>query len=789
MTSFKITKKNFIYDTDTLTDLISPNHSNIIIKSKIMDEYPEELAKLKTLKIKKNNVIVRYRRDFKFGRHYPKKHCYTYMNKKIRNSLFNDKYLDIDMINSHYAIIIGLCKKFKYTGHIENIEKYYSNRTEIIDNLMKNNDKTKGEIKKSFLSLLYGGAVDLHCDNDNLVENIKDEITGLRNQVLLDNPSIYKYILKKKADEKTDEEVKWSAFSIYIQEWENRTLEKIFIYLKNNKMIKENICSLMYDGLTLLKNDKITEDVLRKIETKIKDELNIDIKLIFKDTSNKLFDFTKLSKKVEVTDTNGKFNLKYMEKLPNYLSKKEYIEIFWTKINYPEIHYICNYNNTQDNKIEKIIYKHDDMKKLLIPITSGVYDDMGNELPFFKCWTKDINQKSKDKVDFIPINPDEEYKIDSDIYNLFTGYDKRIRTEYNKENTDRILKPYLDLIYQICNKEDKVYDYYLKYMANLIQEPRNKPGICIEIRGKQGTGKNISYLPIKNIIGEDHFISSSNPETFFDTHAIGYMNKLLVIMDEIDFSKVKKYESLLKTNITEDKIAFNPKNLKPFMTHNHSRTATITNKRNGAPIDFSSNDRRYVVIKASSDWIRTKSRTFWSKLVKHFNKPEFISCLYDYFMNVDYTGIDWIKERPITEEYKRTKKQFIPSECLFLTSEIISSCIIVDDDSDDEDEEEETDEDKNILKYSKRAFYEKYKNYIESNSLMGKNLPSISTFVRGMEDHFDNGVKFTNDEVEIDIKNCKETLIINKHIDDELDEYKYLTDVKEYDCENDYFDI
>jgi hypothetical protein len=780
MASFKIKSKTYAYDTSSFNEIISTTHIKFISNSeeiKQLKKHKELITKLNKIKTKRGLNVIKYRRkDIKFGRHIANKFSYQSMKKEVRNSLLNDNYIDIDMVNSHYSIIIELCKKFNYTGSIENIKKYSENRNEIIKTFMNEYKKSKKDIKDLFISILYGSEIYTPYSNNELLNGISKEILSLRNQVLLDNQSLFNLITKRKQGE-DEEKIKWSSFSIYIQEWENRILEKMFLYLRENDLIENDICSLMYDGILIKKSENINKDVLLGMEEKIKRELELEIKLSMKNTDDKLIDLAELNKLVEIEDL-GRFDINNMENLPNYESKKNYIEKYMIKVLFPSIHYIHVYKDEKEDKQEIFFISDEAMKKLLKPITSGETDDKGNDISFYQKWTTDINQKYKDKVDFIPFNPDENYKTNKHIFNLFTGFDKRVKTKYDKTKSGKILKPYFDLIYQVCGKDDDVMRYYLSYMAKIIKEPRKKAGICIEIRGRQGVGKNVSYIPIKNIIGADHFLIDSNPNIFFDKHSTAYLNKLLVVMDEVEFGKIKGYESMLKTRITEETITFNPKNEKMFSTNNYSSTNTLTNKRNGSPIDFSSGDRRYMIQKASDDYAKNKSKTYWTNLVKHFNKPEFIACLYDYFMDYDYSNINWIKDRPLTEEYKKSRKQFIPAECLFIGDKIIK--LNKEDDDDEKDEED-------IL--TKSQFYNQYREYVNQYNLSGGKTASITTFIRSMEELFEDGIKFDNDMVNINIEKCRETLIFNKHIDDELDEYKHLFNYKLDEDDDDYFNI
>ena len=201
----------------------------------------------------------------------------------------------------------------------------------------------------------------------------------------------------------------------------------------------------------------------------------------------------------------------------------------------------------------------------------------------------------------------------------------------------------------------------------MIKEPMNRPAIAIIIKSKQGEGKGTFLKAIRNIIGKEHYISSAKPQDFFGTHSELFVNKLLVNPDECEGKDTFDFQGKMKAFISEDKISVNPKSIRPYEVNNFSRTIITTNKPNPISIDFGSVDRRYVVFEASGEYLKRKYNSkFWTQLHKHFDKPEFISALYDYFMELDYSNVNWIRDRPLTTIYYDMARNSLPQEVLFL---------------------------------------------------------------------------------------------------------------------------
>ena len=60
-------------------------------------------------------------------------------------------------------------------------------------------------------------------------------------------------------------------------------------------------------------------------------------------------------------------------------------------------------------------------------------------------------------------------------------------------------------------------------------------------------------------------------------------------------------------------------------------------------------------------------------LVKHFNRPDFIACLYVFFNEMDICDFDWKSERPITKAYLQMCKLYVPVEVLFMGNKLVAA--------------------------------------------------------------------------------------------------------------------
>jgi hypothetical protein len=228
------------------------------------------------------------------------------------------------------------------------------------------------------------------------------------------------------------------------------------------------------------------------------------------------------------------------------------------------------------------------------------------------------------------------------------------------------MKPFNDLGIELCNGNKIYFDYFMKFFAHMIQKPYEKIPISFIIKGKQGTGKNVFLNCIGNLLDKKNYISSCKPSDFFGEYAEGFYHKLLVNINECEGKDTFDFEGKLKSFISEETITMNPKHLRPTVIKNFARLIIFTNKSTPIPIDIKSKDRRYVVYQTTDTYLDYKySSLFWKRLIDHFNKPEFLACLYNFLNNLDISNWDFKKERPITKAYIDMCKSFIPIESIF----------------------------------------------------------------------------------------------------------------------------
>jgi len=674
------------------TDLLKNNFKNPFTREMIGCE-AKQLKRYNSL-IKNGLAIVEYNRPagMYFGRSNPKASVGMFgMRKLLRHSLAIG-LVDWDIVNCHPDILLQICKANNMP--CDKLEHYVKNRDTIIAMIMEAGGCSRDRVKELFISLLYFGTFEYWLKETKdpkgviIYEEIDiykfsgrtellDYITGFTEQmknigkmIELANSKLCKEVDKNNLKKKKKGNRLGSVVSFYLQEWEIRILECIYSYCKERGYINQ-IVVLCADGLMLEEALIEGRDIATEFNAIVKEKLGLNMRFAPKALDERLTkeEIEKHLLKPSSLDTTKfqKFDISYFKTLEGYARRTIYFEIFVTKVMRPDPAYV--YIETEGGLEEMNFYSQGKIIETFNHLKTGEFHSNGEDEKFITKWLADETLRCYNKMDFIPFN--DKTIIPPHIFNLFRGFSDKCKSEYDYGKREKILKPFMDLGVQLCGGNEDHFRYLLKYLADIIQNPNRKNPIAFIIKGKQGTGKNVFLNAIGNVIGKEHYITSSNPKDFFGDYAEGFYHKLLVNMNECEGKDTFDFEGRIKSFITEDTITLNRKFVQPITIANLARLIIFSNKPNPIPIDVRSKDRRYTIYETTDKYLDPKYGTqFWMQLVGHFNRPEFIACLYDCLNELDLTNTDWRVERPITKAYMDMCRLYIPTEVLFLENKI-----------------------------------------------------------------------------------------------------------------------
>jgi hypothetical protein len=216
------------------------------------------------------------------------------------------------------------------------------------------------------------------------------------------------------------------------------------------------------------------------------------------------------------------------------------------------------------------------------------------------------------KYSSIVFSPDSS-KLKDHEFNSFRGF---IAEEVRDVDNEKI-KPVLDVLYNVwANKNDELYNYFLSWFANMIQNPSQPGRTTLFIHGKPGSGKNsISEFIKKFVIGKHGTFTVNSIQTatqkhndFLDGVKFGLINEL----KSDEFSTSYGMFDQFKTMITEDEISIEPKCEKRIMIQNYICWLLFSNHWDA--IKLEKNDRRYICAETSNIYVGNSE--YWKGFYK-----------------------------------------------------------------------------------------------------------------------------------------------------------------------------
>ena len=491
------------------------------------DNEKEQLLKYEKL-IKKGEATITYTqtKNMKYGRVFPKASLGLFsIRREIRHTLAKDNYEDIDVENCHPVILHQICK----ANNIEckYLQKYINKRSELLQEVMTAYNVVKDQAKQLFIQLLYFGTFESWCKNHNIegepfkfITKFKKELNLIGEIIVAKNPKLSKDIQKRKEEQNIkDYNIKGSVCSYYLQEYESRILETIYLYCYEKKIVKNN-CVLCADGLMIPKDY-------------YKPELLIEFKQIVSEKLGFVLNFTN-------KEMNQGYSIEQLKQTQIKLDLTPYdkLKIEFEKKNFKILNPLLFATIQDDGNLilrERAVFKNV-YENLLIDGES-----------FVSQWLKDPTNRTYDKIDFLPAQ-----EAPSNIFNTFKGFQGEKATKYDNVNVEEslIMKHIKEVI---CNNDKAVSTYFINFLANLLQHPHKKSNTSLIIKSVQGCGKDTIFNWFGNkILGSNYYFNDDSAELIFGRFNSCIENKILCVLNEASGKDTFTINEKIKNAITRN---------------------------------------------------------------------------------------------------------------------------------------------------------------------------------------------------------------------------------------------
>lgn len=182
----------------------------------------------------------------------------------------------------------------------------------------------------------------------------------------------------------------------------------------------------------------------------------------------------------------------------------------------------------------------------LVPVES--VDKQGREatkwVPVADVWLRHRERRTFEGIEFAPGGARDGW------YNLWRGFAVDQLPGMGVFRAGLRCRRLLSHVkYNVCRGDREQFRYFIRWCADMVQRPGEKPGVAVSISGEKGTGKTKVIEALAALLGR-HALSVSQPE-----HLLGRFNghqaqALLVAAEESFWAGDKKAEGALKHLIT-----------------------------------------------------------------------------------------------------------------------------------------------------------------------------------------------------------------------------------------------
>lgn len=464
-------------------DIISPDELKGNYRPKTL------LTKYYNIYKKDDIIAVNYRKcdvyEIKIGRYF----CNSSLGiqslpRKIRHTLCKGLYIDLDFKNAHPTILKQLCEYYKIKTPY--LDMYINNRDVILKDFMDTLKIDKNEAKLMIIRALNGSRQFYDVKNwSSILEEFKNIHSTIANMKTLEN--LYNEVKERKEEIKNKyyDNAEASLLNRILCYFENECLTELynildkkncFDYEREGKIYK--VCSLIFDGLQPLDNDKnrklLNEEYLKYISEEIAKKTGFKLEIAIKDFDECL----ELPENFE--EMNKEDNI-----INDDIEARDYVlKIYGDK-------YICSNNNKyvrdgniwtcQKDDVERVVMNDIINCNLQIQIGDNIKRYSGfkchinncKELIYktgFKVDNNFINKNLDKSIGYLPFR-DSVYSFkDRKTYNYdeldicFTQFiDRDFPHNYNEDDYNELIERVLKPIYP--DEEERQFNAYTRARA------------------------------------------------------------------------------------------------------------------------------------------------------------------------------------------------------------------------------------------------------------------------------------------------------------------------------------
>ncbi|PWG15835.1 primase-helicase family protein [Salibaculum griseiflavum] len=201
----------------------------------------------------------------------------------------------------------------------------------------------------------------------------------------------------------------------------------------------------------------------------------------------------------------------------------------------------------------------------------------------------------------VVFRPDE--KVSKGMLNLWTGW----AIEPDPAQDCQFI---LDYIWRIlANQDQEHYDYLLSWLADIVQNPAQKPGVALVLKGLKGAGKDTLAEIMRRIVGDRHRAKITDTKMIGDKFNAAFETALIAQLEEASWGGNMDAKGTLQSYITSPTIRIERKGVDAIELDSFVRLIFTANEDWVVPA--TADERRYAVFEVSNERAGPKQKPFW----------------------------------------------------------------------------------------------------------------------------------------------------------------------------------
>jgi len=530
----------------------------------------------------------------------------------IRGFLFGSTTTDFDMKNAHPHILEYICRLRDI--RCPNLTEYVCRRDAIVSKLkMVGVADPKFEILKMLNTEKTSRIVN---DCDDILKGLRDELKNIRARLKQD-PDFVEQL--QQAMIYKPKNVEGSFVNRILCIYENQIMNAMASYIHSKNL---EIAEYAFDGLLVYGVFYDNPDMLKDMT----DYVNAQ--------------FPDLNMSLTMKPHSTVISMDYLENLDDVEEVLEHETYAFMKTEFEKKHckiinksmFIKEYNGHtvfMNRKNLMDAYEHLNFK-----------DKDTKHVSFIINWLKDPHLRKYTDVDTFP----PPLICPNDIYNLWVPFDM----EHVSDWEDKDITIFLNHIRILCNHEQATYEYFLNWIAQMIQYPATKTTMIL-FQGGEGCGKGRLFTILEKLVGSNKYFETSCPERDVWGHFNPKMaNSFFVHLSELSKKQTQDSENKIKALVTDPALEINQKGKDSISTTSFHRFVVASN--DDEPMHTHKGDRRKLLISSSNEL--KGNVDYFDELSKCINDVNYIKSFYEYLKAIPDMDKFTMIPIPMTEYQK-----------------------------------------------------------------------------------------------------------------------------------------